>query len=744
MKIASMLRSSVVLLLTVSCSWAAQGDPLDWTYARGPHFNGASYETGLIDNWNPKGGPGSNVAWMRSDLQCRCTPIVMDGRVYLIMRSYPGTPKEGERVVCLDAKSGETIWENKFNVYLSDVPDTRVGWSAVVGDPETGNVYAQGVCGHFQCIDGATGKTKWVVPLHERFGLLSTYGGRTNFPIVCEDLVIVSAVVIGWGEMAKPAHRFIAFDKRTGEVVWFNGTRLLPYDTTYSAPSLCVVSGQKTLVFGSGDGAIWGIQPRTGQPIWQYPFSRRGINTPPLVDNGTVYVGHGEENLKGTKMGALVALDVTAGRDVLKPSQTRWRIDAMRLGRTAPVLMGEQLWVFDDRAKLHILDAASGKAASKRLALGRAMRSSPLRADGKVYAFTASGRWYILEPDGQSAKILNKGTLPRGQEVHGAAICSHGRIYVPTTGGLYCLVDESKQSGVGALPEPAQESPVEDDQHPAHLQLVPADALTTPGSETKFRARLFNARGQFLREVKSTFALNGPGKISEDGAFTALGDDHAATIVTARAEGLEGQARIRIVPPLPWHFDFEDVQIDPEKKAGEPPITWVGARYRHVVRSEDGNKVMVKITTIPKGTRSRSWMGPSHLSNYTIQADVRGSVVDGKLPDIGLIAQGYTFDLQGADQAIQIRTWVTQRRMAQTLPFAWKPNTWYRMKLRAAVEGERAVLKGKIWPRDTEEPSDWTLEATDTSPNRSGSPGLFGNAKDAELFIDNVHIAANE
>ena len=45
---------------------------------------------------------------------------------------------------------------------------------------------------------------------------------------VQDAFVIVSAIVIGWGDMAKPAHRFIGFDKRTGEVVWYNGTSLLP------------------------------------------------------------------------------------------------------------------------------------------------------------------------------------------------------------------------------------------------------------------------------------------------------------------------------------------------------------------------------------------------------------------------------------------------------------------------------------------------------------------------------------
>ena len=222
------LRSISFLLVAIcfacSRSWA-DTDPLDWPYCLGPRFDRTSYETGLIDDFDPEGGPGSNVAWKRDDLGSRTTPIVMDGRLYMIL---PTPALDGERVVCLDAESGKTIWEQRFNVFLSDVPDTRVGWSSVVGDPDTGKVYALGVCGLFQCFNGATGEILWSHRLHERFGLLSTYGGRTNFPIICDDLVIVSAIVIGWGDMAKPAHRFIGFDKASGEVVWFNGTRPLP------------------------------------------------------------------------------------------------------------------------------------------------------------------------------------------------------------------------------------------------------------------------------------------------------------------------------------------------------------------------------------------------------------------------------------------------------------------------------------------------------------------------------------
>ena len=725
----------------------ATNDPLDWTYCLGPRYDRTSFETGLIDDFKPEGGPGSNVLWKRSDLDIRSTPIVMDGRLYTILRADPGTPIEGERVVCLDAATGDTIWEQKFNVFLSDVPAERVGWSSVVGDPETGNVYALGVCGLFQCFDGKTGSIIWSIPLHERFGLLSTYGGRTNFPIVCEDLVIISAIVIGWGDMAKPAHRFIGFDKETGDVVWFNGTRPLPYDTTYSAPSLAVIDGQKVLVFGSGDGSIWGIQPRTGEHLWHFPISRRGVNAPPLVVGDKVYAMQNEENVTGTKMGCVAALNVSGATGDITEYGKLWLVPEV-VSRLQPLMVDENLWLFDDRAKLHILDPANGKPRTKRIALGRAMRSTPLVADGKVYAFSLSGRWSIYEPDAKlGAKSINEGTLPRGESVFGSPICSHGRIYLPTTGGLYCLADSSQPTGSRPAPAPPQESPVEADSKPAHLQVIPADVLMKPGESKQFTARVFNSKGQLLKTVKAKFAVDGNGSVTDAGTFTAGTDGHVAAYVTATAEGLTGQARVRIVPSLPWHFDFEDTpisQTDPRGNLiGEPPVTWVGARYRHVVREVDGSKVMVKISTIPKGTRSRSWMGHSDMHDYTIQADVRGSVVDGKMPDIGVIAQGYALDMQGANQQLQIRTWVTQRRMAQAIDFPWEPNQWYTMKLRATTEGDKAVLKGKVWPRGTAEPDQWSVAAEDDSPNYSGSPGLFGNAKDAELMLDNIHITAN-
>jgi len=137
-------------------------------------------------------------------------------------------------------------------------------------------------------------------------------------------------------------------------------------------------------------------------------------------------------------------------------------------------------------------------------------------------------------------------------------------------------------------------------------------------------------------------------------------------------------------------------------------------------------------------------MGPIQFRNYTIQADVLGLKKNGKLPDIGLTAQRYTLDLMGASQQLQLRSWITQlERFSVNQPFEWQPETWYTLKLEASVDGDKAVLRGKCWPKDQTEPTEWTIVGEDHVPNVIGSPGLFGNSKDSELFYDNLTVTRN-
>ena len=710
-----------------------QIDPLDWPMWRGPEQNGISRETGLVDSWDPK---GENLLWKNTEAGTISTPIIMHGRLYVLCRDQPDTKAEREKVLCLDAVTGEKLWEHAFNVFLSDVPAERVGWSSCVGDPATGRVYAMGVCGYFLCLDGETGEALWTRSLSEEFGLLSTYGGRTNIPILFEDLVITSAVIIGWGDMARPAHRFLAFDKQTGEVVWFSGTRPLPEDTTYSTPIVTTLNGQAAIVFASGDGGVYAMQPRTGNIIWNYQFSLRGINTTPVVVDDVVYAGHSEENLDATSMGALAAIRGDGQGDISQAG-TIWSHKEVPIGKSSPLVIGDRIYAIDDSAGLWIFDTATGEPVLQRKQkLATMMRSSPVYADGKIYCSSVDGRFYILRPSDDGVEIIHRGRLPRDEEVYGSPVVSHGRIYVTTTGGVYCIGQTDHQVAATERPPLASETAVEQNSTPAHVQVVPAEVLMHPGTQQSFRVRLFNARGQFLRESEAKFTVDQAGEIDASGQFTAdSAAAHVAAVVTAQVGDLTGTARIRLVPPLPWSFDFV---------SGEVPITWVGARYRHIVRELDGRPVMVKVTTIPKGTRSQAWMGHPELHDYTIQADVRGATDDGKLPDIGLIAQRYTLDLMGNNQELQVRTWTPQlARMSKTVPFSWQADTWYTIKFRAAVENGHAVLRGKVWPRDEAEPDAWHVTAIDETPSVVGSPGLFGNATNAEIFIDNIKVTPN-
>lgn len=744
--LATLLAVSVVLTSTgpaVASEPNTQQGRADWTYWRGPLFNGTAEATNLVEDWDPDGGPGSNLIWKRDDLGGRSTPVAMDGRLYTILRAEPGTPREGERVVCVDAATGELLWENRFNVWMSDVPDTRVGWSSVVADPETGNIYALGVCDLFLCIDGKTGQTIWSRPLHEEFGMLSTYGGRTNFPVIHEDVVIISGIIINWGEAAKPNHRLLGLDKHTGELIWFNGTRDLPEDTTYSSPSLTTIEGQRQLILGAGDGAIWGFQPRTGRPLWSYYLSRRGIFATPLVDGNRVYASHSEENMTGSGMGAVVALEVS-GTGADTTVKELWKLEELVVGRSAPIVADGRLYVVDDRCKLWVIDADTGDMIAERITIGdRKQWPSLLHADGKIYVFTENGRWAVLRPTEEGVEFLSRGRI-RNEAFYASPILADGNLYLQGTSALYCVGNgNGTQQQVNLAEQLVGETPRGENPKATQLLITPGELLLQPGESVELSIRLFNDNGQRLPSPNPQsvdFEIVGPGSM-EGNTYVAPADTgHVAATIRATVGEATGSTRVRIVPELPWRFTFDGLN--------NPPITWIGARYRHVIRDVDGSAALVKVNTIPKGARSRGWMGSSKLANYTIAADVRGDRTNDQLPDIGLTAHGYVLDLMGNSQQLQIRSWSPQLRMAETVDFPWKADQWYRMKLRAQIKqtdsGPFAVLKGKVWPRDEAEPDQWTITATDESPNLTASPGLYGNAKVAELTIDNLEVTSNE
>jgi outer membrane protein assembly factor BamB len=718
---------------------ANPADPMDWPHWRGPDMNGLSLEKGLPEKWSPK---GENLLWRREELASRSTPIVMNGRLYAVCRAFPETTQEGEKTVCADATTGDILWESIHNVFLSDAPAERVGWSSVVGDPETDRVYVLGLGCAFQCLDGKTGKVIWEHSMSEEYGMLSTYGGRTNFPVVFEDLVIISGVMTGWGDTAVPAHRFVAFDKNTGAAVWFLSTKLRPEDTTYSTPVFAMLGGQVAMVVGAGDGAIYAIQPRTGKVIWKYQASTRGLNTTPVVDsNGIVYSGHSEQNSSDTTiLGSIFAFDGNAQGEITE-DQLLWKIPKRTVGRSSPIKVGDRLYCVEDGALLVVIDAKTGKEVSTKK-LGRIMFGSLVAGDGKIYAVENTGRCYVLRPTENGIEVVSEARLPNGEEVHGSPIISHGRIYIPSNSAMYCIGDAGVTPAIEPRPTAVAEAPVAEDSQVAHLQLAPVEAILAPQQNARYQLRAFNKKGQYLKLIPDATVTAEAGAFSPELVYSApdlpSGDGStqvAGVKMEAKLGDLTASARARIVPKLPWKFDFSD---------GKVPPVWIGADYRHKGAEIEGEKALVKVSTIPKGTRSQAWMGWTSLHDYTIQADFLATEKNGRVPDMGLINQRYTLDLQGA-QKLQIRSWTPrlELRFAKTIPFEWKANTWYTMKFQSENREGEVLLRGKVWPRGEAEPEAWSIEAADATPNRIGSPGLFGNATDSEFYLDNVLVTPN-
>jgi outer membrane protein assembly factor BamB len=739
--------SVVFLLLSI---WAL--GPLsagEWPAWRGPGQNGVSAETGLISQWSPA---GENVVW-RADLVGRSTPAVFDGRVCANGRVGQGLHKQ-EVVACFDAGTGKKLWEHRLDVYLSMVPFNRVGWASVVGDPETGNLYAHGVGGLLVAFDRA-GKVLWSRELTEEFGFFSGFGGRTHTPMVDEDRLVLSFVNSGWGEQAPPRNRTFAFDKRTGDLLWAStpGTGN-PYDlNTSTTPVAAVVSSaggqpRRLLIEGNADGWIHAIQARTGEKAWSFQLTKAGINITAAVANDTVFASHSEENVDTPGiMGRVVAIDATGTGDVTKTHE-RWRADELGAGFSSPLFHDDVLYVVDNSANLFALDAKAGRQLWKHK-LGTVGKGSPVWADGKIYVTELNGRFHILKPgpdgvqtldmDEITVKDATEGPAGRYAELYGSPAVAYGRVYLSTEAGLFCLGDprkpfQAKKSSPAALPEP----PAAKDAAPAVLQVVPAEVLIQPGQTVRFTVRAFDGQGRALpAPAGAEWALQGlAGKVA-GGAFTPDAGPPQAGKVVAKAGGLEAAARVRVIPPLPWSYDFEAVE------AGKTPPWWIGAGTKFPVAELDGGKVLSKPPVTVGLDRSDVFLGPATLSGYTIQADLRGAIKGRKRPDLGLINSGYHMDLMGNHQKIQLRGWASELRLEKSVPFPWEPDTWYTMKLRVDQQGGKALLRGKVWRRGEPEPQEWTITAEDPQPVRQGSPGIYGYSA-AEIYYDNLKVTVNQ
>lgn len=758
------------VLLLFAVGWLAASDLRagDWSNWRGPEQNGVSPERNLPDKWSPDPKAADNNLIWQAPYGSRSTPIVLNGRVYLINNVGEGLTEQ-ERVMCFDADTGKVEWEYKFNVFLTDIVSDRVGWTNLVADPETGNVYAHGVQGLFFCFS-RDGKVLWSHSLTEEYGRISGYGGRVTSPVVDGDLVILGMVNASWGDQARGGNRFVAFDKRTGDPVWWSSTQAQVKDTYYSTPIVTVIGGQRLLISGGADGGVHAFKVRTGEKVWSYIIGNGDVNCSPVVDGDLVYIGHGETNPDSALQGRVVCLNGAHVQDG-KPKEV-WKVDGIKVKFASPILHEGRLYVCNDLGRLYCLNAKDGKRIWF-FNYGKNTKGSPLWADGKIYVGEVDYKFHILKPEDKGCKVLN--TKDFGDaEINGSPSVANGHVYFQTANETYCLGKKDRKAEAVKTPEVPKEQPVAQGAKPAFLQVFPGSVTLYPGESAELKARAYDDKGRPLGEVKVDWSLagmrppegtppppaNAPAPPALQGELSAKnGTSTKLTVAPAPPPGqygrvvaklgeLTGEAQVRVAPKLPYKPDFSKV---PD---GRTPPGWVNTQGKFLMKTlPDGTKVLAKRNDLPSPlvAKANGYIGLPNLTNYTIEADIQPGKVATYLPDCGVVANRYTLWMSGTTEQLRLTSWDALPRVDKSIPFTWDPGVWYRFKLTVEVKGEKAVARGKVWKADQAEPQGWTVEVEDDTPNKEGAPALFGSATGIEdgkpgtdIFYRNVSVTPNK
>ena len=737
------VRVPVVLALALLLPAAAALSGSDWPEWRGPARTGTSTETRLPTSWSPS---GQNLAW-KAAYGSRSSPVVFGDRLYL-QNTVGAGATEQERLLCLNADTGKLLWEHRYNIFTSDVPAHRIAWSSPAVDAASGNVFSISANGLVMSLS-RDGKVLWERSLAEEFGMWTTHGGRMSSPIVDGNQVIVSGLTFSWGQFAGGAHRFISFDKSSGQILWVSAPEGRPTDTIYANPFVATVNGVRMFFSGGSDGAMHALKANTGEPIWNWLVSKRGLNTAALVVGDDVIVTHSEENIISNEMGMLAAVPA-ASIGVLADKGARWLVRGVQAGYASPVSDGERIYLLDNGGVLLAFDLKTGKELWKET-IGTIAKASPVLADGKLYVGTentgdAGGKFFIIKPGADKAEILDQdwlGTPQKSEQIIASPIVARGRVYVTSMDALYAIGAKTAP----AKPAPAAAAAPAGAAGPATIvQVTPTELILKPGENIALTVRAFDAKGNSVATPgAATWTLENLKGTVADGKFTA---DKAtagqAGLVKATVGSLSGTARIRVIPDLPWTFDFEDGR-------DVPPPEWVNATGKFAVRDLDGSKVLVKLAENPFAfaKRCRPFMGSTEFSNYTIQADVRGMDRRRQMGDIGIVAQRYELVLFGNHQRLELQPWQPEIQRTVKKDYKWNPNAWYTMKLEVqSVGGGRVRARGKVWPKGETEPAAWTIERIDPIGSLKGAPGLYTDAPSqagggSELYYDNIKVYRN-
>lgn len=266
-----------------------------------------------------------------------------------VLAAVPPTRRVAEdTVVCLDVKSGKTLWMTK----TPGEPKGRNCSSTpcVAG----GRVFAMGST-HLNAVDAASGKLLWSQPLPMK--------APGSSPLAVDGAVVILA-----GKLA-------AYDTATGKQLWeqpkVGGNNASPAAWRHAGKSIVLCNGRNELA---------GVDLKTGNVLWTTPGG--GDSTPAIIGDRAVVLSR-----VGNIGFAAYRLSAT-GAEKLWSHAT----DALR-SQSSPVIHDGHAYLFED-GEHRCVNLDTGKVAwTQKVA---SSITSPIVADGKIFVMMNNGNNLLM------------------------------------------------------------------------------------------------------------------------------------------------------------------------------------------------------------------------------------------------------------------------------------------------------------------------------------------------------------
>jgi outer membrane protein assembly factor BamB len=172
---------------------------------------------------------------------------VTEGRVFTMFGD------EGEEIAgAFDAASGKELWRWKMGVNFRNREGNGPRSTPTI-DGET--VFVLGARSKLYALDTATGESRWGVDLVDELGATVPQWGTSSSPIVEGENLIVD---VG----GKKGYGVVAFDKRSGEIVWHAGS----HRAAYSSPIAITLGGERQIVLFTAEG-VRGLSTEDGHLV---------------------------------------------------------------------------------------------------------------------------------------------------------------------------------------------------------------------------------------------------------------------------------------------------------------------------------------------------------------------------------------------------------------------------------------------------------------------------------------------